>query len=812
MLKFNELLIITNNNKSIMTYNKKSDQQIINLKAFLICILLIACVFPSKSQNSIHPFIRNIKTGYLLHTNFSALSPYCNLDEIKLSGWDTDFNGGKMEVSPKNEQTLNWFKLIDNRSDAAVSIGHLIARQDSGYITFEFRFKLSNLMDDVAWKLIGLDKVGIVIKTNKSDLCFENCNNEPEIIQPYEPGLEYGVKVIADLSSKKMDIYIDGILKKKGEKLNGSLKTIDYVLIKTGEYSKGELFLSPVNVYKGYSVCETFVTSAINTCPSDWEANNSGGSVLVDKFEGSPHPDIYSLKLTNNKKDAFVSASKKFTPVSGKFIFEFKVLPGENSDGLNIQLSAANKAAFRLIFRDSNIYVQNTNNKIIPVLHKYLPDLWYLVKIIADPKTKAAQLFINGKPILQQISLLSITKSFDEISFKSSSNGNSVVWVDDIQIYPWAEYPKDYVPMPNVSKKHSYILGLQSCTIYNEGMSYCGWNLLQPFADKRKPLLGWFDEANPEVADWQIKWQVEHGIDYELYCWYRPNNGFGHPIKNTSSEHAIISGLFNAKYSNLKKFAIMYENQQGHDMPGPTLATWGKTDLEDFRKNIIPYWIEYFFKDPRYKKIDNKPLLSIYFLPSFIANMGGIEGAKSALNTLRQECVKAGFDGVIVMVEERNAASEAIAKMKEIGVDYCYAYTWGSKDYKHQQRMNKMQKDTASALGLNMIPTLSIGWDPEGLGCSKGDGWLTPTEYKSLATWIRNDFMNNLPSGSLGQKMIMIDNWNEFGEGHFIMPSNLAGFGYLDALKDVFLDDKPHIDVKPDENQLKRFNTLFPVE
>jgi hypothetical protein len=60
--------------------------------------------------------------------------------------------------------------------------------------------------------------------------------------------------------------------------------------------------------------------------------------------------------------------------------------------------------------------------------------------------------------------------------------------------------------------------------------------------------------------------------------------------------------------------------------------------------------------------------------------------------------------------------------------------------------------------------------------------------------------------------MIMIDNWNEFGEGHFIMPSNLAGFGYLDALRDVFLDSKPHSDVKPDENQKKRFNTLYPVE
>jgi len=778
-------------------------------------IILFLCLCNSvKAQDFSKPFIREVNTGYLLHTSFASLSPYCNLNELKLSGWETDFKGGSMDVSPKNEMTLDWFKLIDTSTEAPVIIKHLIARQESGLLTFEFRFKLSNQMDDAEWELKGLDKIGITIKTNQSNLCFVDNKNNPELIQIYEPGIEYGVKVVADLSSKKMDIYVNGILKKSDVKLNPQLKTIDYVLIKTGDASKGELYLSPVNVYKGYNVCETFVTGAVKSFPSDWEANNAGGSVYVDKFEVSPRPDIFSLKLRNDKKGSNVSASRKFAPVNGKTIVEFRILPGENADGLNMQINASNKELLGLIFENGNICFQNTKKEKVTVLNKYLPDLWYMVKLIADPQTQSAQLFINGKEIPQKLSYSGTNQYFDKISFNSPSNGNSVVWVDDVQIYAWQDYPKDYVPEPIVSNtKPSYILGLQSCTLYNEGMGYCGWNLIQPYADKRKPLLGWFDEANPEVADWQIKWQVESGIDYELYCWYRPNNGYGQPIKNTSTEHGIISALFNAKYSHLKKFAIMYENQQGHGYQGPAIASWGKTDLEDFKKNIIPYWIEYFFKDPRYKKIDNKPILSIYWLPSFIANMGGTEGARNALNTLRQECVKAGFDGVIVMMEERNADKKKITSMKEIGVDYCYSYTWESKEIKHQQKRNQMQLDTATAVGMNMVPMLSIGWDPSGLGCTEGgDGWLSPLDYKSLATWIKDEFINKLPDGSLGRRMIMIDNWNEFGEGHFIMPSNLAGFGYLDALRDVFLDSKPHINVKPDENQKKRFNTLYPVE
>ena len=56
----------------------------------------------------------------------------------------------------------------------------------------------------------------------------------------------------------------------------------------------------------------------------------------------------------------------------------------------------------------------------------------------------------------------------------------------------------------------------------------------------------------------------------------------------------------------------------------------------------------------------------------------------------------------------------------------------------------------------------------------------------------------------------MLANWNEFGEGHFLMPSTLAGFGYLEALREVFTDGGAHEDAVPAEHQKSRFNVLFP--
>ena len=86
------------------------------------------------------------------------------------------------------------------------------------------------------------------------------------------------------------------------------------------------------------------------------------------------------------------------------------------------------------------------------------------------------------------------------------------------------------------------------------------------------------------------------------------------------------------------------------------------------------------------------------------------------------------------------------------------------------------------------------------------------SDYRALARWAKDEFMPALPQDSLGRRVLMLANWNEFGEGHFIMPSNLAGFGYIDALREVFTRGGPHADPVPSLTQKRRFTALFPRE
>jgi len=237
----------------------------------------------------------------------------------------------------------------------------------------------------------------------------------------------------------------------------------------------------------------------------------------------------------------------------------------------------------------------------------------------------------------------------------------------------------------------------------------------------------------------------------------------------------------------------------------------GRTNLEDWTRNIIPYWIEYFFKDPRYLKIDGKPVFAIYWQPFMLKDFGGTDGCAQAVKVLRQACRDAGFPGVIVLMEDRSADKQKLQKTKSIGIDYCYSYTWGTSDTEAQKKKMESQRQVGGELALGVIPSFCVGWQTAPWG-GGGDGWVTPMNYKALAKWTKEKYMPLMPEKSLGRRMVLLPNWNEFGEGHFIMPSNLAGFGYLDALREVFTEGGPHKDIVPTAKQKRRFTLLYPKD
>ncbi|HEX2999272.1 MAG TPA: glycoside hydrolase family 99-like domain-containing protein, partial [Armatimonadota bacterium] len=192
-----------------------------------------------------------------------------------------------------------------------------------------------------------------------------------------------------------------------------------------------------------------------------------------------------------------------------------------------------------------------------------------------------------------------------------------------------------YIPEPQPVQT-SLLIGAHHCPLWEADKPSMWANILKH--PERTPALGFYAQENPEVSDWETKWAVEHGVSFFVYCWYRASQG--EPVKTRFSS-AIHDALFKSKFANKMKFTIMWENQ--------SRGKAGIADMRDLEENLLPFWIENYFKHPSYLKIDNKPLLFIYRPEFLIKDLGSVEQAAAAIARMRQACRDAGFAGLYVL-------------------------------------------------------------------------------------------------------------------------------------------------------------------
>lgn len=306
---------------------------------------------------------------------------------------------------------------------------------------------------------------------------------------------------------------------------------------------------------------------------------------------------------------------------------------------------------------------------------------------------------------------------------------------------------------------------------------------------ERRPVLGWYREGDPSVADWHIKWAVEHGITFFAYDWYWSAGA-------RSLEHALHEGLFNAKYRHMLKFCLLWAN---HNPPGTS-------SHEDFMA-VVAYWIENYFKRPEYYTIDGKPVVIIFSPYRFRADMGSA-AVKRSFEAMREECRKAGLPGLYLIACVGGDTSEHRVAAEE-GYDAISAYNRPGLGLRENERIGPFAdllephrahwERMADAGPLPIMTPVSGGWDSRpwhGDNAMVRSGRTPPLFRRHLEDARR--FIESRPGKAL--PVALIEAWNEFGEGSYIEPHREYGFGFLDAVREVFTDaPREHTDLAPED-------------
>jgi len=355
----------------------------------------------------------------------------------------------------------------------------------------------------------------------------------------------------------------------------------------------------------------------------------------------------------------------------------------------------------------------------------------------------------------------------------------------------------DYIPVPQPAKSR-VLIGAHHCPLWAADRPSMWDNVIKH--PERTPALGFYNQENPEINDWETIWAVEHGIDFFVYCWYRTSQGG--PVTTQFAE-AIHDGLFKSRYVDKIKFTIMWENQNR--------GKAGISDEQDLMENLLPYWIENYFKHPSYLKVDGKPVLYVYRPEFLIDDLGSIENAARGIELMRKACRDAGFDGLYVLGEYRGTDPAHLSLLKQLGLDYTFAYCWHVADNPTPQEAIEAQMESMhkiQELGIiRQTPTVSQAWSG---WRDEGSIWkIPPADFETLLQKA-SDFMATLPPDELGSRILLLDNWNEWGEGHYIAPYQEYGFGYLDAVRKVFTDaPDAHRDLVPEDIGMGPYDTAI---
>ncbi len=316
----------------------------------------------------------------------------------------------------------------------------------------------------------------------------------------------------------------------------------------------------------------------------------------------------------------------------------------------------------------------------------------------------------------------------------------------------------------------------------------------------RKPIWGFQNEADPLVMEGQINEALSHGVNVFIYDWYWYD---GRPFL----ENCLNDGFLKAKNNTQMSFYIMWANQDAtplwdmRNSDGDRTPIWkGTADRTQF-EIIGRRWIEQYFKKENYYKIDGKPVVSIYDISNLISGLGGIKETADALSWLDAETKKAGFRGIHLQFVRWNGKiknqsgvdGNAIQNESEL-VDTLGFDSVTNYQFVHMTNMNRDYADTIEEIhklwyeiseeyNVTYFPHVSIGWDNNPRfkkfknNVAKNN---TPENFKKCLEYAKKYCDDK------GISLITVNSWNEWTETSYLIPDNTYGYGYLNAIKEVF--------------------------
>lgn len=314
---------------------------------------------------------------------------------------------------------------------------------------------------------------------------------------------------------------------------------------------------------------------------------------------------------------------------------------------------------------------------------------------------------------------------------------------------------------------------------------------LQP----KYPLWGYFNEADPAWAEREIDAASRHGISAFAVDWYWY-------MGTQVLQEQLEQGFLKAKNRSKLQFAIMWANISWRNQYPPPDSAYGYGDCpvlyeqtysESDMERITDYWIEHYFREANYWRIDDQPVVQIFDVLG-ILKFFGPEKLRVIFDGMRNRVARAGLKGLHLQAALVYVPGET--PLKSLGFDSATHYhTFDGVDSGKLinyavgvEHTIRHWKETASKLDVPYFPDCPVGWDDSPRYATHSRVFIhrSPDQYElflEAAKYFLAERRTQPP-------IVFLSSWNEWTEDHCLLPDATYGYSYLEAVRRQFVVPK----------------------